>query len=285
MAITTKLAAMGLTLGQYAVVDSNGYPKGTTGVLSNGSAAGFALISALKSAGGQAGAPEEVNGTGDNRRTKHKWVVGAAELASLDLGVIHFDLTMHEAITGNKVQTLSDWSWAPAESNAQVGNIQSCVILTADGQEAGSPFGVQRYLNWVYPLLSITPLYANFSEAEVAEFQMRGSPTMASKTPWGETLGLSTHGATKMARFPFFTKDYPLTMHTIVENGTSTSFTLSYTPAGTQASNYIKVWRNGAILTSGHFTVTTATKSLTINTLGSAGDVVVVAYEATDILE
>ena len=64
-----------------------------------------------------------------------------------------------------------------ADSDAAVGTKQVCIVFTVDAQDADAAAGVKRYLNYIYPLVTLTPLYGQHQEATGMDWPWRGTPT------------------------------------------------------------------------------------------------------------
>lgn len=278
----TRFAQAGVAIGQYAIVDTNGYPMGTTGLISNGQARGMGIMTAVKRFGNPAPAPREVPVTGDNGNYRAKFIFPPGDLTVLDLvfGVMSMDF--HAAVTNAKQRTIGQWNAVLGEHNARFNQRQVCLLVNNDISDADTGvYGPQRYANWFYPLANVYPMFSNFQEAAAAEWAYKASPTQANKWPWGEAFTLVNEGATRAARALIATY-YPLTMDTFLGDGTTTSFTLSWTPATDNTGSGVRMYRNGTPVTG--WTNVGRTFSFGSLGAGAAYDVNVIVYEAVDIL-
>jgi hypothetical protein len=99
--------------------------------------------------------------------------------------------------------------------------------------------------------------------------------------PNGVALSAANEGTTGASAIEIWT-DYPLAMHMYRGNGSTTTTTLTYTPAGTHLTDYIKVWKDGvALVATTDFTVSGSVVTYAVAPAAAAK--VDIWYEATTL--
>lgn len=288
---TTIFSAAGVAAAQWALVNSLGLPYGPTGALANGLDAGLSRYIGVKTTGSASAEPRKVDVTGDNGRFRHSYMFNPAEISALELSFGTMNMTLAALAQGIKNRSLGDWEMLGADSDAAVGSKQVCIVFHVDAQDADTATGVKRYLNYLYPLVTLAPLFGSHQEATAMDWPWRGVPTQAGRTPWGEVFTEAVYGFTKAAFMLVTTTNYPLCLHTFVRDGSTTTFTLDYSPASDHTGTAIRLWNttaagvNTLLVATTDYTVDVATKTVTLTAVGNAGDAVSVAYEAFDLLE
>lgn len=288
---TTIFSAAGVAACQWALVNSLGIPMGPTGALANGLDAGLSRYIGIKTAGAASAEPRKVDVTGDNGRFRHSYMFNPAEISALELNFGAMNLTLAAAAQGIKNRVLGDWEMIGADSDAAVGTKQACIVFTVDAQDADQAAGVKRYLNYIYPLVTLTPLFGQHQEATGMEWPWRGQPTQAGRAPWGELFTEAVWGFNRAAFIVMTSTNHPICLHTFMRDGATQDFTLDYSPSQDHSGTGIRAWNTTAAGTNTLLTATTdytvniATKTVSLGAVGSAGDAVVVAYEPFDYLD
>jgi hypothetical protein len=281
--MTDKTAAAGLTVAQLWVLDSAAYPISTTGTLANGSDGGGMILTGIKSASGQAREPSRVQSTGDDRRTKFQFIFPTDELPAMEMQFNVRDLIRDAAIAAANKVAISTTMTAIGGDTNEAFDIQCCVILSGIAKSADTAsFGATRYRNRIYPSVNVMYIDENWEEVQEATYQYRGYPTQAAKFPWGLAFNVTSHGVTKAAWVDVFS-NYPITLHTLIGDNATTSFTVDYTPAGVSTSGSVKVWQDGVEIADAGVTVTTATKTVAITTAPTTAAKVIVLYESAEL--
>lgn len=275
------LGVAGVAQCQYAIVNSLGYPMGSTGTISNGASRGMGVPTMIKSASGQFPAPRTVNVTGSNGRKRLKFVFTAADLGEFDMQFGAFDLNFYARSNGVKIQTIGDWEMVPLQSDVAPASVQVALLFNIDAQEASQgQFGRKAWYNLFVPLCNVYLQGAAHSEAAEGGFTYRVSPVQSGSTPWGVALTSVTNGATAAAAFGMTSKN-PLTMDTFISDGSTPNFTLNYRPAESiPDGNSAFLFRNGAASPITINTLVIASKVLTMASNGTAGDTNIALYEA-----
>lgn len=270
----------GVAQCQYAIVNTSGYPMGSTGTIANGASRGMGVPTMIKSAAGQYPAPRAVNVTGSNGRKRLKFVFTAAELGEFDMQFGAFDMNFYTRATGTKIRTLGDWQVIGMQTDAAPATVQMMLLFNIDAEEAGvSTFGRQAWYNLFIPLCNVYLQGASHQEAAEGGFTYRVSPVQAGVLPWGEALSTGTDGYTAAAGFGITSKN-PLTLDTFISDGATPTFTLNYRPAEDQTGNAAFVYRNGGASPITINTLVIASKQLTMASNGTAGDTNLAIYEA-----
>jgi hypothetical protein len=221
-----------------------------------------------------------VTAIGDNNRTKHEYLFSAAQLGDLAFMFGALDLDAYAGFAALKKYTDGNSYGVLLQSNAAANAAQACIIVNVDAQSADSgSFGQKKFVNEIYPLVTVTPLLATLAEVAAAEWAYQGIPTEADKSPWGVSFNATTHGATRAAGI-LLTSDYPIVVETLVATTSQTTYALTYTPA-TPTATYVIATKNGVALTSSGFAV--SSKTVTMTTPAN-NDIYVFRYEATDFV-
>lgn len=270
----------GIAAIQAGIVDINGFPMGIAGVLTNGAGAPLSIMKFSKRFGGAAPQPVRATAIGDNNIRRHEYLFNAANMGETALLFGAFDFNAYAGFTKLKKFVSGNGNAVLLQANNPVNAAQACVVVNMDAQDADSgAFGLKRFANEVYPLVTVAPLLANLQEVQAAEWGYFGVPTQAGQAPWGEVFTVSTHGASAAGGI-MIGSDYPLVIETLVATTSQTTYALAYTPA-TPTTQYFQAWTNNALLTTSNATVVAKVVTLTGATNGK---IYIFKYEATDLL-
>jgi hypothetical protein len=289
VANTSIMHSGGVRCFQYAGLDSDGCPMGKTGTIAQGSQAGMGIHKGTKTAGGAGAEPRIVVWSGDDGLYRAQMPVAAAELPRLELTVAPYNGDFHALATGTKLGTVgastSEWNVAAEDSNADVNTNQLCLLFNIIGQDADVYFGQQRWMNLLYPVTSVYPMYGAHAEAAATDYSYRGLPTQATKYPWGTAFSKVVDGATKAARRRIFSRN-PLTMHTLVGNAAATTLNLDYTPASDHTGYVVKVFNfdtQTELTPTTQWTCVPGLKQIRLVSAPAAAIRIVAVYEAFDM--
>ena len=275
-----SFSSAGIAAISVGIVDTNGIPMGITGALTAGTGAGLSIMKFSKKLGGAAPSPVRATAVGDNNRRKHEYLFNAPNMGELAFLFNAMDMDQYAGFTKMKKFTEGNGNAVLLQSNAAVNAAQACVVVNADAQIADSTlFGLKKFVNEVYSLVTVAPLLSNWEEVKAAEWSYFGVPTQAGQTPWGEVFDPTTHGAS-LAGGILVGSDYPLYIETLITTTSQTTYALTFTP-GTPTTQYFQAWSNGVLLTTGQATV--AGKVVTL-TGATNNKVYVFKYEAIDLL-
>lgn len=275
----TSFSAAGVALIQMGIVNTQGIPYGVTGTITPGQGVGMRVMKFSKRLGGQVPNPVRVTLTGDNNRNRHEYLFNAAQMGELAFQLDAFDMQAYAGFQGLKVVTDANSSVVLLQSNQAVNVAQACIIATVDAQDADAgAFGEKKFINEIFPLVSVAALLASFQETAKADWNYFGVPTQADKTPWGTTWTATTNGATRAGGL-LMTSDYPMTLDTVVPSSTTGTYSLANTPAGTEGTNYIVAYQSGVAFTN--FTVS---GKVVTYTGASTSAPLIFRSESTDIL-
>jgi len=229
--------------------------------------------------------------TGDNGRFRHNYMFNAADLGNLELNFGTFNMVLAAAAQGIKNVSQGDAEFIGADTDAAVGTAQVCLFFHVDAQDADTASGVKRWLNYIYPLCTLTPLYGQHQEATAMDWSWRAAPTQAGRAPWGEVFTNAVWGFTRAAFLIGTTTSYPFCFHTFVRDGATQTFTLDYSPASDHTGTAVRVWNttpagvHTLLAATTDYTIDVATKTVTLIAAGDAGDAVNVRYESFDFLD
>lgn len=284
MSLFSSFTAAGVASIQLGIVDINGIPYGTAGIGTSGAVTPLATLPFAKKFGGLIPNPVRVTALGENNRDRHEYIFNPATTGELAISQHALDLDQYAAELGIKKVTDNNAYRVGIQTNAPVNAKQAAFMVNVDAQQAGlAGFGFKKFIQEVYPLVTMTPLLANLAEVAVADWAFYGIPTQSSQTPWGTAYTTATDGYTRGAGF-IETSDYPKTWDVFGPAvGAETTFDLTFTPAVPHAT-YVTAWKfAGGVWTS--FSISSVTgKTLTFAAL-TAGDIIFVRYESTDFLQ
>lgn len=276
-----QLSAAGIARAQYAPVGPDGIANSS---LASGQDSPLSLYVAIKAAGGQIPEPRTVDVSGDNGRFLHRYLFNPAQLGQLDLNFGIFDMSAYSRFSGTKIDASNaEWNIAGMETNQNPRTNQILLLTNQDAMDAGSVNnGQQRFLNYIYPLVTVYFLGGNGQEANAQDWNYRGVLTRAGKMPWGTPFTALTNGFTAAARLLAATV-YPMTLHTFVPASSTGTFNLTYTPSSDATGFGIKAWNTVTGLPITLTSVVPGTRAVSYSGAG-AGVPHVVAYEAIDLL-
>jgi len=287
---TSIVQAFGVRRAQWAFLDSDGCPNGTTGVIAQGSQAGLGIHAGVKRAGGAGVEPRVVTAVGDDGNYKAQQAFGAAELPRLDMTFEPFNFDFYAAMTGTKNALLgssvSEWQMVGRDTNADVNATQLMLLFNVLAQEADANFGAQRWLNVLYPIVTVYPMFTNHEDASAAEWPYRGIITQAAKAPWGAAFTKAVNGYTRAGGI-YFTSRNPVTMHTLVGNAAATAMNLNYSPASDDTGYVVKVFNfdtQTELTKTTQFTVNPGLKKITLLSAPAAAIRMVALFETFDLL-
>lgn len=262
-------------------LDANGYPKGITGTVANGSTASAYELKGVKTADLAVPEPEKTNITGNNQfMGAFTWPIGEAPSGSIEAAVM--DLTLNAALEGTKVYGLGGTKFGVL--GAKEADAKSIFVLLqsdAYSQDAGY-VGLSKKFGILIPKASAVALGPSTIN-ERGEINSRLSLTvqMADTYPWGEALSLANQGATE-ALMILMGSDYWIDVDVLVGDGTEKDIVLAYEPVGNHTADpaRVMVYKDGVPLEpTTDFTVDLETKTVTLTAAPTAGSVVVVWYE------
>lgn len=288
---TTIFSSAGIAAAQWAVVNTLGIPVGPTGSLGVGLDAGLSRYIGIKTGGAASAEPRKTDATGDNGRFRHSYMFNPADISQLELSFGAMNFTLAAMAQGIKNFSLGDWEFIGGDTDAAAGSTQICLFFHVDAQDADQAAGVKRYLNYIYPVTTLMPLFGQHQEAQAMEWPWRAQPTQAGRAPWGQLFTKAVFGFTRAAYLPATSTQYPLCFHTFVRDGATQAFTLDYSPASDHSGTQIRVWNttaagvNTLLTATTDYTVNIATKTVTLTAVGTPGDIVTVLYEAFDLLD
>lgn len=278
-----SFSAAGVAAISMGIVNINGIPMGASGSISAGVSTPLARMPFAKRFGGIAPNPVRATAVGNNNRDRHEYVFNPGQNGEIAITQHALDLNQYAGMLQIKKVTDGNGYGVGIQTNAPVNAAQAACIVNIDAQEAGlTEYGFKKFVNEIYPLVTITPLLANLQELAPADWSFFGVPTQASQLPWGTPFSIATHGFTRGAGW-LLTSDYPMVLETFTAVGSETTITLNYTPA-TPAATYALGWkfRSGVWSTQ---TISSITGKVVTIPATTAADIIEIRYEATDFLQ
>lgn len=280
MTAFSSFSNAGIACIQASVVDTAGCPMGITGSLVADTGAAGKIMQFSKRFGGAAPNPVRVTAKGDNNRSRHEYIFNADQMGEISLLFNALDLDGYAGFTKTKKVTDGNSNYIGLQTNAPANAAQSVIVVNMDAQDADQGlFGLKRYVNEIYSLVTIAPTLANIQEVAAAEWGYFGVPTQAGQLPWGVPFTQAVNGFTRGGGI-LIGSDYPMVIETFLAGaGSPTTYTLTYTPA-TPDTTYVKAWN---FATAAPVAVSVTGKVATFTGLAE-GTKLVFRYESTDIL-
>ena len=249
---------------EYAfIAKKNGvYPYGITGTLANGADAGMSRAIGFTALDETVPAGTQSSAVGDNRVISG-FRQGPTELATAALGFIVFDHTIVAELTGSTIYTDGEYdiSWR----SQRCITIPNCVLMVssrAKSQDSGAA-NEPGWSTKIYPAVELVQEGESYNgqSADAVLFNFAVTMNEVDTTPWGELIATNYGQDYGFSTRPIIT-DYPMTMHTYIGDGSTTSFVLDETPA---AADALKVpdFEDGVALTyTTDYTAVEATKTV-----------------------
>lgn len=282
---SSVVSAAGLARMQFAKNDASGIPQGTSGAIANGQDAGFGILIAAKKASNQPPQPRIIPVSGDNGRFLHNYSFRPASISEIDLSFGVFSDTAYAVFSGTKVDTTQgEWEMIGAETDTPINAAYVHLIENIDAQDANTGTdGQPRFINWIYPNVTMFSLFASHDEAAAAEWGYKGIPTRVGKYSWGTPFTSAVNGFTKAIKYKI-NSVYPITMHTFVGDGAKTTVILNYSPTSDTTGFGIKAYNASTGANVPITSVNIATRTVTFTSAPTAGTIVLIVYEAFDLL-
>lgn len=280
MTAFSSFSNAGIACIQVSIVDSTGCPMGITGTLAPDTGAAGKIMQFSKRFGGAAPQPVRATAIGDNNRSRHEYIFNAPNMGEIQFLFAALDLDAYTGFTKTKKVTVNNSNYVGLQTNAPANAAQAVIVVNIDAQDADAgEFGLKRYINEIYSLVTVAPTLANIQEVQAAEWGYFGVPTQAGQLPWGVPFTTATNGFVRAGGI-VMTSDYPLVVETFLAGaGSPTTYDLTYTPA-TPDSTYVNAWD---FATGTPVAVNVTDRTETFTALGN-GDKLVTLYEATDLL-
>lgn len=265
-----------LTFWQYR--NSSGYGVGTNNAMTNGQNSGAGRLYGITTVGLQKATTRNIVINGDNG------IFGAIKIAPSDVpqGSIVANAKDPVFAAGTQSTVLDTLGG----NNLMIDGIpcptyQQMIII--NNSPAIDSTGAAGWLIDIFMNVTADIVDGDASDGAARQFTANLLGSYSTKFPWGKALSSVTNGATKALSAQMFAP-YPLTMHTLIRNTGVTTLVLNETPAGASAT-MVPAFNNGTAMnynaspsTSTDYSITTATKTLTLGAAGTAGDVLTVPY-------
>jgi hypothetical protein len=274
----------GIKRMEAALLDTNGFPEGLSGSLSNGADEGFYRVEGIQNPDLSMGSPELVTILGDGRfQSAYVFPPGAAPQGNID-GAI-YDMDFAVAIDKSKKVTKGHWAMHVL-GGREAEYLDVAGIFTGWGKSKTTGYrGKTLYWGYMVPKMQIALLGTSpMQQRNAVQVRMFVAVSEADMYPWGEAFTVANEGVTGGVMIPW-SGVYPITMHTFVGDGTTATVVLDETPAGddTATPQCVFVYNaTGAeeLTTTTDYTVVVATKTLTFQAgaIPAAGEVHVIYY-------
>lgn len=258
-----QLIAMGVDLGFYGVVGSNGYLNGGSLVApAAGNAAGSPMLRLKGIVGADPTVPEaEVIPVPGDNTNQGSFIVDSDASPAFTIEKSVFDMAVDALTQGTLVYQYGDIKLGVLQP-ADAGRPDMCWVLQSPvkRKDAGQE-GRKGWSGYIIPLTSASPLGRDrFATRAVATDRIRVAVSKTSMLPDGLVLDDTNLGTTGGAMFPF-TSDYPIYLQRWTGDGVATTFNLAFTPPSAEA---VQVRINGVLqLLTTNYTVNISAKTMT----------------------
>lgn len=275
----SKFISAGLDRVYWGVLASDGYIKGTTGTIANGSTAGMGLLYA---ASADMTFPEanRVNIVANDVKIG-TFTFQSTDTSAFTLELGASDLDFIAKAQGSSVYTLEDWNMGvmrPGEYT--VTNIVMLLCSQSQSYASGS-IGVAGFHNILLPNVSLVYQGKSGISAQGEEaFQFSATVNTVDTLPWGQTVIDNDFGVTSADAFEWYSENR-VCMHTHLGDGAEDEIVLTYTPAAASGAKVL-LWTDGTLkVYTTDYTVNTSTKTVTFGAgdIPTAGQVSVCVYE------
>lgn len=270
----------GLFHAWVATRNTNGYPMGsdtTPNVVANGETKNaYKLIGPVEAA---VPAPTRDIATFRGGLTiLGQRAMGVSDFGSFDLTLSGFDETFHAMVSGSTVDVSTHTELAITSPNFANASLPQLILGLSIGLQTDG--GDNQYLTVVFHNVQIAPALPTAGQdsgVNPRPLVYTVTPSLSNRTGWGmlySATGLGVQNNTDVCAYVRYT--HPMMLATYIDNGAATTFTLSYRPVSTNATNTTNiVLRNGAKVNPTSISDTTGVVTITAAT---AGDIWTVLY-------
>lgn len=150
-----------------------------------------------------------------------------------------------------------------------------CVVYNSKSKNYG--VGTKAWQGVIFPVCSAVPLERDaYNERTPAVYRYKLLAQSVSKYPWGVTITEALQGDTASVGFDF-QSDNPITMHALVGDGTTVTFSVPVTPVS--VAKTVVYTGNGALQTLA--SVSTANKTITFGSAPALNADIMIMMEFT----
>lgn len=255
-----------------------------TGVIQPGAASATAYAgiwaSGLKGLEMNTPEPQQIYHTGDDGVFAVD-SLPATEAITGTLTTGKIDLTLHTALTGDKVITADEKKWRLMGSNNQGNEVVVAMLvyqLAVDTTPGSTTYGARRWSWLLLPKVLLIPMEAPFGGTEFTQsYSIR--PQFVTSYPWGEAFTVADEGATRAQGIRGIGEYKPI-LNAWKGDNTLTAFNFSTAypaVAATKVSTYVYDDSTGVGVIDGSAVETTTTT--TPSTKPAVDDIVIAFYE------
>lgn len=263
----------------FTLLDTNGVFAGTAGTIANGSDAGMGRLEGVRTV--SVGIPEGVAipypGDNGNKGTQ---LIGSEAAVEGSIVTSIEDLTFTTKSQGTSTSTIGDATAQPLGIQCPTYASMAVIVNSPALNQTPGSKGVKGWHAYLVMSIQSQPRGVDSIESSTAaDFQHKIVATYADKFFWEAAISAVTHGTTNMLVYDLGFSAYPWTAHNFKGDGAATTFTLDETPAAA-SSDKVVYWKDGAIQAyTTNYTVTVATKTVTLVAAPAAGTDNVVLYQ------
>lgn len=282
-----EFIAAGFDQLQLAFLDSNGFPAGITGTVSNGNVASMQRFAGAKTAEIQLPETPVVAVTGDDG------LLGTFQFQSneprqfaLNLG--EMNLAIMNKSQGTSIYTVGSYYDFAAFDPENQSFVDSVLLASSQAKSMESGNRGAGYYHMLLPLSQLIWRGNNREEQAAIDFPWNVVMNRADQLPWGTPINSDSFGKNALTGAIWFSKNR-MTLDTYRYNGTDTSYLLSRVPyTDADGKIHVATWYNRANGIKGldvtlSTSIVAATKTLTFSSVTpkAAGDyfISLVEYE------
>lgn len=259
-------------------INNNGVAYGTTGAIANGGDAGMGRLEGISNGTLTIPPSRNINRPGDNAN-KGTIKIASDAVPEGELTTVIYDPDFNAVTKGLLVNTINGRDYVlngvPCPSYASVSLVFNSPAQNTTPGDVGEPgWQVMIYHNVQVDGTGATAIQTGTG----IDYAHGITASYANKTPYNRALTLVADGATSALQTGPIFSDYPMTQHTFIADGTEDEIVLNETPAAADATT-VEVRRNGTLLAyTTDYTVTPATRTVTLVSPGTAADIVTIWY-------
>lgn len=266
-----EFTSAGFDQAQIALLDSNGFPAGIAGSVSNGSTAYMQRFAGAKTAEVQIPETAVVSVTGDDG-VLSTFQFQSNEPRRFEMTVGEMQFAVQSAIQGSSIYQVGTYYDMAAFDVKDPSFFDAVLLLTSQARSVVSGSKGAGYYHMLLPLAQLMYRGSNRTEQEAMTHTYSVIMNQADKLPWGTPVNSDSFGKDAASGFLWFSQNR-VTLNTYRYNGSDTTYLLDRVPF-TDANGKIHVatWYNRAAGVEGldvtlQTSIVAATKTLTFSSV------------------
>lgn len=268
--MSTAYSFVGSQHTWFAVLDSTGYLKGTTGTIANGADAGMGRLNGVNSVGLTIPEARAIVYEGDNG-TKGVQLINANTAPEGEIVTSIADLTFQTQAQSLSTFTLGNTVTQILGPSCPVFKTLALIVNSPALDQTAGNVGQAGWHSYIFWKNQVQPRSGTIENGNASSFSHKTVATYADTSFWGDNL--EDWDTVSGLILDLGWSAYPWTAHTFVGDNSATSFTLDETPAA-ESGNAVLAWADGTALVygggAGQYSVVASTKTVTFGTAPAA---------------